>query len=47
MLRIVAVMTGGTLAEADEVRRSLGSPDTQPEVRPWFYPRGAAKGYDL
>ena len=40
-------MTGCSLAEADEVRRSLGSPDTQPEVRAWFYPAARARGYDL
>ena len=47
VLRIVAVMTGCTLAEADEVRRSLGSPEGQQEVRVWFYPAARAQGYDL
>ncbi|MSX38205.1 MAG: DNA polymerase III subunit alpha [Actinobacteria bacterium] len=47
VLRVVAVMTGCSLAEADEVRRSLGSPDTQPEIRAWFYPAARARGYDL
>ena len=47
VLRIVAVMTGCSLAEADEVRRSLGSPDSQPEGRAWFYPAARARGYDL
>ncbi len=47
VLKILSVMTGCTLAEADEVRRSLGSPDTQPEVREWFYPRALAQGYPL
>ncbi len=47
VLRIVVVMTGCSLAEADEVRRSLGSPDTQPEVRAWFYPAARDRGYDL
>jgi len=47
VLQIVSVMTGCTLAEADEVRRSLGSPDAQPEVREWFYPLALAKGYPL
>ena len=47
VLRMVAVMTGCSLAEADEVRRSLGSPDTQPEVRAWFYPAARERGYDL
>ncbi len=47
VLKILHVMTGCTLAEADEVRRSLGSPDTQPQVREWFYPHALAKGYRL
>jgi error-prone DNA polymerase len=47
VLRIVAVMTGCTLAEADEVRRSMGSPEGQQEVRAWFYPAARAQGYDL
>ena len=47
VLRIVAVMTGCSLAEADEVRRTLGSPDGQQEVRTWFYPAARALGYDL
>jgi error-prone DNA polymerase len=47
VLQIVAVMSGCTLAQADEVRRSLGSPDAQPEVREWFYPLALAKGYSL
>jgi error-prone DNA polymerase len=47
VMGIVAVMTGCSLAEADEVRRSLGSPDTQLQVRAWFYPAARDKGYDL
>ena len=47
VLQIVSVMTGCTLAEADEVRRSLGSPQAQPEVREWFYPLALGKGYSL
>jgi error-prone DNA polymerase len=47
VLGIVSVMTGCSLAEADEVRRSLGSPDTQLDVRAWFYPAARDKGYDL
>ncbi|MGZ6825203.1 MAG: DNA polymerase III subunit alpha [Mycobacteriales bacterium] len=45
VLMIVATMTGCTLAEADEVRRALGSPDGQDEVRVWFVPRALARGY--
>jgi len=47
VLRILAVTTGCSLAEADELRRSLGSPDTQPEVREWFYAAALAQGYPL
>jgi len=47
VLRIVSVMTGCSLAEADEIRRSLGSPESQPDVRAWFYPAARARGYDL
>jgi len=47
VLRIVAVMTGCTLAEADEVRRALGDPEGQPEVRAWFRPTALARGYSM
>ena len=47
VLQIVARMTGCTLAEADEVRRALGDPEGQPEVRVWFVPTALARGYDL
>ncbi|MDQ1629752.1 MAG: error-prone polymerase [Actinomycetota bacterium] len=47
VLQIVRVFTGVTLAEADEVRRALGSPETQPEVRVWFRPLALARGYDV
>ena len=38
VLRIVETFTGCTLAEADEARRALGSPDGQAEVETWFRP---------
>ncbi len=47
VLLIVARMTGCTLAEADEVRRALGNPDGQEEVRVWFLPTALARGYPL
>ena len=47
VLRIVAAMTGCSLAEADETRRSMGSPAGQDDVRAWFYPAALARGYDL
>ncbi|HLZ37023.1 MAG TPA: DNA polymerase III subunit alpha, partial [Mycobacteriales bacterium] len=45
VLRIVATLTGCSLAEADEVRRALGDPETQPDVRAWFCPAALARGY--
>ncbi len=47
VIRIIAVITGCSLAQADEVRRSLGSPEGQRQVRAWLYPAGLAQGYDL
>jgi error-prone DNA polymerase len=47
VLMVVAQMTGCTLAEADEVRRTLGSPEGQEEVRAWYFPAALARGYAL
>ncbi len=47
VLRIVATMTGCSLAEADETRRALGSPEGQDDVRTWFYPAALRQGFDL
>jgi error-prone DNA polymerase len=47
VLRIVATMTGCSLAEADETRRSMGSPGGQDDVRAWFYPAALQRGYGL
>jgi error-prone DNA polymerase len=47
VLMIVSTLTGCTLAEADEVRRALGNPEGQEEVRVWFAPRAAGRGYSL
>src|SRR5436309_14736287 len=44
---MIAVMTGCTLAEADEVRRALGDPDGKGEARVWFHPRAIGRGYSL
>ncbi len=46
VLEIVATFTGCTLAEADEVRRTLGSPGGQEEIEVWLRPRAYARGYD-
>ncbi len=47
VLQVVATMTGCSLAEADEVRRALGDPQGQPEVRVWFMPAALGRGYDV
>ena len=47
VLRIVSIMTGASLAAADEVRRDLGSFDKLPKVRAWFYQAALDLGYDL
>jgi error-prone DNA polymerase len=45
VLRIVATMTGCTLAQADEIRRSMGSTAGQQSVRDWFCPLARDRGY--
>ncbi|MGI8536715.1 MAG: OB-fold nucleic acid binding domain-containing protein, partial [Mycobacteriales bacterium] len=47
VLQIVSVLTGCSLAEADEVRRALGSPDGREEVHAWFVPSALAAGYQV
>lgn len=45
MLRIISETTGATLAQADEVRRTMGSPDGQARIEAWWRPAAAARGY--
>lgn len=45
MLRIIAETTGVTLAQADEVRRTMGNPDGQARIEQWWRPAAAARGY--
>ena len=45
VLLIVAETTGVSLAQADEVRRSMGTPKGQEEVEVWWRPAAAARGY--
>ena len=45
VIRIVAVTTGCTLAEADEIRRAMGSPSGQDAVREWYVPTVVRRGY--
>ncbi len=44
VLQIVATTAGCDLAEADEVRRAMGSPEGQLEVEAWWRPRVRAGG---
>lgn len=46
VIRIIAIMSGITLAEADEKRRDLGTIDGQQAVCDWFYPASLARGYE-
>ena len=45
VLRIIAVTTGVSLAEADEVRRAMGSYRGQEDVENWWRPKAATRGY--
>lgn len=47
VIRIISVMTGISLAEADEKRRALGTFESQQEVCDWFYPASISQGYEL
>lgn len=47
IIRMIATITGVTLAEADELRRALGSPEGQMRTRAWFYPAALHRGYEL
>lgn len=46
VLRIIATMTGCSLAEADETRRSMKNPEVRAEIRQWFIPTARHRGYD-
>ncbi len=46
VLRVISVVTGCTLAEADEARRALGDAEGKEEVLGWFFPRARSTGYD-
>ncbi len=45
VLQIIAITTGIALAEADEVRRAMGSYQGQERVEAWWRPKAAARGY--
>jgi len=46
IIGIIAIVTGCTLAQGDEARRALGTPQGQVDVKRWFVPAAARKGYD-
>lgn len=45
VIKIIATMTGTTLAQADEVRRALGNIEGRAEVEAWFAPAARRRGY--
>ncbi len=45
VLLIVAETTGVSLAQADEVRRTMGTPAGQEQVEAWWRPAAKARGY--
>ena len=47
VLRVLSVMTGCSLAEADETRRSMNSAEGLDDARAWFYPAALNRGYQL
>lgn len=47
VIAVIAAMTGCSLAQGDETRRTMGSPEGQAQVRAWFYPQALGRGYSL
>src|SRR5207342_1199283 len=47
VIEMIAVLTGCTLAEADEARRGLGDRERKAEIKTWFFPRALGRGYAL
>ncbi|MDP2288737.1 MAG: DNA polymerase III subunit alpha [Actinomycetota bacterium] len=47
VMRIVEVMTGCSLAEADEIRRAMSTTEAIDATRVWFYPKALQRGYSL
>ena len=45
VIKVVAAMTGCSLAYGDEARRALGSPAGQEDVKRWFFPASRERGY--
>ncbi len=47
VISIISILTGVSLAQADEKRRALGDKEGQQEVCDWFYPTALARGYQI
>ncbi len=47
VIEIISILTGISLAQADEKRRALGDRQGQQEVCDWFYPAALARGYEI
>jgi error-prone DNA polymerase len=47
VISIISVMTGISLAAADEKRRALGDRAGQQEVCDWFFPAATERGYEV
>ncbi|MFL6004487.1 MAG: DNA polymerase III subunit alpha, partial [Nocardioides sp.] len=47
VIEMIAVFTGVSNAEADEVRRALGDVEGMAESKLWFFPRALGRGYPL
>ena len=47
VIEIIATLTGSSLGQADEKRRTLGSREGQQEVCDWFFAQALSKGYEL
>jgi error-prone DNA polymerase len=45
VISIISILTGVSLAQADEKRRALGDRQSQQEVCDWFYPAALDRGY--
>ncbi|GGO00368.1 DNA-directed DNA polymerase [Microbispora rosea subsp. aerata] len=45
VMRIIDIMTGSGLSEADRARRALGTPEGREAVRAWFVPLARENGY--
>ncbi|MGO1385298.1 MAG: DNA polymerase III subunit alpha, partial [Arachnia sp.] len=45
VIMLIAIATGCSLAQGDEVRRALGDREGQKEVKEWLWPRAQERGY--